>query len=368
LAAQQIAPIAAVATVAASGPIPDAFGGVVTPGNYVLTGVDLYGSVPPDIGFTGVGTQQTAALTISCDQYNEVFGSTSSNGSGSGNTCGRLVPTERPLAAVLQSNDPSVDGTPYNATAATLDLILIQPYSSGPYVLGEYAVVDHFTLVGSAGAPPTDGADASTPPPGGARDPRCPSTPPANGAPCDPSLGPLECEYGGDAAGRCTTLAACALIPTTNAFAFAVTQSTDCGGTNDPSCPASLDAAEALPTISSPTDGGLDPRCSPDGGSERSVTCNYAGGACACVAPDTATTCSCVRGVDIENQTNGSCPAQRPLAGDACNVDGVWCGYSPLCESVSLGPSMTCVDGHWIQFEEFAGCPATSVCPQPTRP
>jgi hypothetical protein len=183
-AARPIAPAPAVASVAASGPIPEAFGGIVTPGSYVLTGVTLYGSAPPDIAFTGVGTQQTAALTVSCDQYNEVFGSTSSNGSGSGNTCGRLVPTERPLAAVLQSNDPTVDGTPYNATAATLDLILIQPYASGVYLLGEYAVVDHFTLVGSAGAPPADGADASTPPPGGNRDPRCPSTPPANGASC----------------------------------------------------------------------------------------------------------------------------------------------------------------------------------------
>jgi hypothetical protein len=229
-----------------------------------------------------------------------------------------------------------------------------------------YAVVEQFTLQGSAGAPPPEPPDASAPPPGGGRVPRCPATAPANGASCDPTLGPLECEYGGDADGRCTTLAACALTPPANAFAYVVTQSSDCGGTNDPSCPASLDAAEALP-LDPPSDGGLDPRCNPEGGVEPTVTCNYPGAACSCVVPNGATACTCLTGADVASESNGQCPAQRPLAGDGCTVEGVWCGYAPPCGgSVSIGPSMMCVDGHWIQFEELAGCPAVSiVCPAP---
>jgi hypothetical protein len=344
-----------------SGPIPQAFGGVVTPGNYVLTGVTLYNATLPNDLSTALGATHTAMLTVSCDQYNEIFESeTTSNGSEIVTSCGRLIPTERPLGSIVQSNDPSTDGTPYTATADTLELIDVGAFRSPPYVLGEFALVEQFTLVGSAPSPGPP--DASTPPPSG-RDSRCPATAPANGASCDPTFGPLECEYGGDAQGRCTTLAACALTPPADAFAYVVTPSTYCVAANEPSCPVSLEAAMALPSFGVPFDGGLSPRCNPDGGLEPTVACDYPGGACSCVFSNAAATaCYCLTGADV-TQGNSRCPMQRPLAGDGCTVEGAWCAYDPPCLGVSLGPSMMCADGHWIQFQELLSCPIIIICP-----
>jgi hypothetical protein len=359
-AAQQIPQGPAVTAIAAGGPIPQSYGGNVTPGNYVLTGVTLYGSAPPNFLSTAPGSKQSAALTVSCDQYNEVYGIVASSGSGGGNACGRLVPGERALNTIVQSNDPIKDGTPYTSTADTLDLIDLQPYQAGQYVLGEYAVVQHFTLVGTAGAPPPQPVDASTPPPINGRDRRCPVITPTNDTSCDPSVGPLECEYAGfDPDHLCTTLAACALAPPSPGFVWALTNLNECGGTNDPSCPASLAAAQALPSPSvSPGDGGPAPECESDGSFAPTVMCRYSEAACSCVVQGVAIACACLSGADVASSSGGQCPTRRPLAGDACTVEGAQCGYSPPCGSVSLGPSMTCVDGHWIQFEEFAGCPA----------
>jgi hypothetical protein len=344
-------------------PVPRPTGGAIIAGSYVLTGDVLYGAAPPDVAGTGAATQATGVLSAACDQFYESYVETSMGGTGSGLGCYRLAANDSPLAALLPSNDPNNDGTPYTATANTLDIFQVEPLSGGgPYVLGSYAWVKHYALVESA-------ADVIQPPPSietqqtGARDVRCPTTAPANGSACDPSLGPLECEYGGDAQGRCTTLAACAL-GANSAYAFAVTQSADCGA-NDQSCPATFDGAQALPSVGTPTDGGVDPRCL-DAGWQPPVSCNYPEGVCSCTSWSAGTGCTCRTRADITLTTGTSCPSQRPLAGDSCTIEDTYCGYSAPCGGPSLGPSMACIGGHWIEYEEFVGCPANGpMCPQP---
>lgn len=328
---------ASVTIVAGLGDPPTPMGGAVTPGSYQLVSEAVYGPVPPDVTYL-IGATWAEVLSASCDTYNELFSASSSTLPGNAaNSCGRLVPYPVSLPALAgfqDAGDAWRYEMPYTATASTLTLLSVRPFwDSSIGVLGSYTVVDELVLVGTS-APPASApcAGASKTLPSATGDPRCPSVPPTAGQLCDPHPAPLECEYGGNAYGRCTTLAAC-VLQGDGTFRFWIPPPSDCE-TDAAACPASFSTTVAA-------DAGF---C---GGGP--LICDYPEGACGCGYAGAW----CVERPD----GGGPCPPQRPLAGDPCPTDGAACGYSRPCSAVDLGPAMICENGHWERLDGQSGCP-----------
>jgi hypothetical protein len=343
-----------------AGSPPEATGGAVTPGPYQLASETIYGTSPENVLGTSAGDSVVQVLTVSCDVFNVVYvamvdGTISEAG---GNACGRLVPQALSLAEVsglVDGGDEWNDEFPYSATAETLTIITLYPYDGPDGVLGSYTIVQEYALVSSGlaekttdAAPPEASAPASQP-----RDPRCPASAPSRGDSCDPTPAPLECEYGGNAEGQCTTSAICTLQPT-DVFAFAVSTDTSCGA-NPATCPAAFGEPFVPDAASLDTDGGT-PTDSPCG--QSGLSCTYAEGACACLPQFRD------GGIELEwtcraRSSVSPCPSARPLAGDGCSDPNEICAYTLLCaEQPSLGPSMTCLNGYWEFDDEVANCPA----------
>jgi hypothetical protein len=255
------------------------------------------------------------------------------------------------------------DGSvPYTSTNSTLSLIMVHLYGNAGVKLGTYTVVDDYVLVSNGvalgAAPQRLTGDAGTVA-SQTRDPRCPTTVPDAGTACDPSAGPLECEYGGDPLGRCTQSAACAL-QTDGSHRFQSYPSMDCGP-NPANCPASFSAADATSAIIS--DAG---HCEP----LDEFLCNYPEGLCSCGSVSSSLACGCIApgyasayGSHLAPDGGNACPARRPLSGDGCSTEDLWCLYGSACGGVSLGPSMACIGGYWERLDLSVPCPATPPCP-----
>jgi hypothetical protein len=330
-----------------AGPAPTPNGGAVTSGSYWLVAETIYGLVPPSTNFITGAPRQTISseLAVFCDVYAQAV----QDGQGSSfGEYGPLVPQALTWAQ-LNSWDGS---TPYTATSSTLSLITVNMYGNLGFTLGTYTVVDDYVLVsngvaqGTAPQRLTGSASTVLSKP---RDPRCPTTVPGAGTACDPSAGPLECEYGGDALGRCTQSAACAL-QTGGSYQFQLYPSTGCDP-NPANCPASFSAADATSGII--TDAGY---CEP----RDEFFCNYPEGLCNCGSVSSTLACSCI----APGYAGDACPAQRPLSGDGCTAEGLWCFYDGACSvGFSLGPSMACMGGYWERLDRSIPCIATTQCP-----
>jgi hypothetical protein len=194
---------------------------------------------------------------------------------------------------------------------------------------------------------------------GGAYDSRCPSSPPANGAGCDVSMGPLQCEYGGDALGRGTTIAYCAsdTAPYTS-FQWLTISSTVAA--NPPQCATSFAAAQQA-------------SC-PVGGA---IACDYDEGRCACVCQGTTLSWQCRSRSDVESSGTDpstgpapACPAARPLAGTRCSDEGQQCAYSASCGEtlLSFGSNMQCMHGYWYATVNTAAACKQYSCPGVPQP
>jgi hypothetical protein len=181
-------------------------------------------------------------------------------------------------------------------------------------------------------------------------DPRCPSAAPSAGAPCDPSKGPLSCEYGGDALARGTTLAAC------SAGSWSLSTPEPTPADNAGSCPPTYGAAIA---------GGC-PGCSSG--------CEYDEGRCANVCLGGTPVWSCRARSEVPAALTSSaappadlalsCPAVRPLAGTACPLEGQSCRYAEACGSgaLSFGPSLSCEGGRWRPDAFAPSCLVRAAC------
>ena len=266
-------------------------------------------------------------------------------GSSSFGEYGPLVPQ------ALSLGTPWDCSVPYTATSSTLSLTMVNTYGNPGVTLGTYTVVDDYVLVSNGvaigTAPQRLTGDASSLV-SRARDPRCPTTVPDAGTACDPSAGPLECEYGGDALGRCTQSVACAL-QTDGSYQFQSYSSMGCDP-NPANCPTSFAAADA--TSGAITDAGS---CEP----RDEFLCNYPEGVCNCGTVSSTIACSCIapgyaQGYRYQQAPDGgdACPAQRPLSGDGCTTEGLWCLYDGACSGgFSLGPSMACMRGYWERLD-----------------
>ena len=356
-------PMVTIAAGTGEPPVPT--GGALVDGAYQLVAETQYGTPPSDEGTPTVGDTLSAVLAVHCDLFDEIF---SSKGAAlailGANTCGRLVPGTLSLR-VISGLDPDAGDMwesefAYSATSTTLTVISLQPFHDAArgVIAGSYTVVDDFALVGSdAGAPPVprvDGAVAS----GQARDPRCPSKAPSPGDACNPMPAPLDCEYGGDTWGRCTTFALCALQPD-GSFGFQTSTDTSCGPNPAP-CPAAYGTSTEGP--GAPSGDGDVPAgstCSDNG-----IACSYAEGVCSCepaFAADASVVLSwnCRARTDVTASPSAlTCPAKRPLAGDGCSSEGEKCGYdSPCGPQPSLGPGMICTNGYWAYEDYDYSCP-----------
>jgi hypothetical protein len=349
-----------IVTVAAGrGEPPTPAGGIIVPGDYQLVSETIYGNVPPNVSAVPPGAGVQSVMHVDCDVMNELYGSSST---ASGNDCRRLVP--RALGVLEVSGLITASGPPlpdsradvsYTTKGRDLVLSFLYPYMDygSVTVLGSYTLVDEFAPVGA----PTEshishedaGVTSSVP---SGRDTRCPANPPASGDPCSPNPAPLECEYGGDAWRRCTTLAQCAM-QLDGSFHFQITVPGACTPPNPPACPPAFAAASALPAA--PESGAA------DAGTASGLSCNYAEGVCACQPRPTATgsTCDwlCRSGAPQPSAPSSlSCPLQRPLAGDACPA-GLECDYENLCTpDLFIGPDMICVSGHWEALHLLSSC------------
>jgi hypothetical protein len=340
-----------------AGRAPTPNGGVVTPGSYWLVAETIYGYVPPSINSsTGVpGQTKSSELAVSCDVYAQA------DQFGDGSTFGEYGPLVPQALSI-----PPVGGwdgsVPYTATSSTLSLIMVWMYGNPGTTLGTYTVVDDYVLVSKGvaigTAPQRLTGDVSTVA-SQARDPRCPTTAPDAGKACDPSAGPLGCEYGGDSLGRCTQSTACAL-QTDGSYRFQSYPSMGCDP-NPPNCPASFSAATATSGIIA--DAG---HCEPS----NEFLCNYPEGLCDCGSVSSTLACSCIApgyasayGSQQAPDGGAACPARRPLAGDGCTTEGLWCLYGDSCTGAfSLGPSMACMRGYWERLDISHSCFATPQC------
>ncbi|MGA2448433.1 MAG: hypothetical protein ABTD50_07155 [Polyangiaceae bacterium] len=344
------------------GPAPTPNGGIVTSGLYQLVAETYYGTLPPLESNTNIGSigggPVTALIEVTCDTYSRT---TYAGGGGSEGGCNRLIPSG------ISGTDPSKSGfdTPYTATGSKLSLITTNFYGNEPITLGWFTVVDDYVLVSdgamdaSAQPRPSPGdaaAEASEP-----RDPRCPSSVPDAGTACDPSAGALECEYGGDTLGRCTQSTACAL-QSDGAFAFESYAGMGCDA-NAADCPASFSAASATWAMIADAGNCMAP--------QSEFECNYPEGVCACGTVGSSLACSCFSpgfpwggtGEDYLPDGGTACPAERPLSGDGCGIEGISCFYGDICGGVGLGPSMACIGGYWERLDVMLPCPAPPACP-----
>lgn len=175
-----------------------------------------------------------------------------------------------------------------------------------------------------------DSADMSPQLP--ARDPRCPDAPPADSTPCDDSLGVFECEYGGDPLARNTVAAFCEGAPAR----WQVIDPFNAVGPNPAACAATFADAQ--------TSGS----CAAD----VNLACDYDEGRCGCVCNDTTVSWACRLRSDVyrDGPDGGTpCPTTRPLSGDACGAEDVFCYYDQVCGTwpLSFGPPMRCFAGYW---------------------
>jgi len=352
------APDANVIVKIGAGPAPKPQGGPITSGSYVLVAETIYGTLPPSmfkLGIGGPGDAVSAQITVTGDMYWQGF---QAGGGSGGGQYGPLIPQALSISQ-LSAWDGSM---PYTSTSSTLSLIMVHLYGDLGFTLGMYTVVDDYVLVSNGVtvgvAPPRLTGDAGTVV-SQTRDPRCPTTVPDAGTACDPSAGPLECEYGGDSLGRCTQSTACAL-QTDGSYRFESYPSMGCDA-NPANCPASYGAANATSAIIS--DAGY---CEP----RDQFSCNYAEGLCSCGSVSSSLACACIApgyasayGSQLAPDGGNACPAQRPLSGDGCNTEDLWCLYGGLCGGLSLGPSMACIGGYWERLDISIPCPAHAWCP-----
>jgi hypothetical protein len=361
---------AAVTVGQATGSPPTPAGGPVVAGTYQLVAETLYGLSPFDVLGPVPASETYALINVKCDIFNEVLGEMTPNGSIAqwSNACGRLVPHALSLVDVAgifpDSSDPYGDEVAYSATNTTITLISLRPYLdlARLVVAGSYTVVDEFVLAdtGVDASVPAAIPEASSPAPQ-ARDPRCPVAAPSPGDACDPNPAPLGCEYGGDAWGRCTTFAICALQPD-GSFVFATSEDHSCTA-NPGTCPGVFGKATEGQDAEVPADADipLGSTCTNNG-----ISCSYSEGVCTCVPAFTADSgvvlswnCRARTDVSSADPTAAVCSAQRPLAGDGCHVEGQMCEYdSPCGPAPSLGPSMICLNGYWEYEDGITNCPA----------
>jgi hypothetical protein len=341
------------------GPAPTPRGGVITSGSYVLVAETFYGTLPPSMFNLGIGSPGdvvSAEITVTGDMYSQGF---QVGEGGGGGVYGPLVPRALSIPE-LSAWDGS---TPYTASSSTLSLIMVHLYGNSGVTLGMYTVVDDYVLapngavIGTAPQRLTGNAGTIA---SHARDPSCLTTLPDAGTACDASAGPLECEYGGDSLGRCTQSTACAL-QTDGSYRYLSYPSIGCDP-NPATCPASYGAADATSGIIA--DAGY---CEPSD----EFFCNYPEGLCNCGSVSSTLACSCIGpgyagayGSQQAPDGGNACPAQRPLSGDGCSTDGLWCIYADACSrGFSLGPSMACIHGYWERLDISHPCIATTRCP-----
>jgi hypothetical protein len=347
-----------------SGAAPSPAGGTVVPGDYQLVAEVLYGSPEPNTNQPNVGDRVKRVLNVDCGVANELY-ALSADGQvvttiGTGNGCWILDPQPISLLSASGLMGPGIlnlqDHVSYTARGGQLTLIEVYPYwDRGRFnIVGSFVIEDHFVLetkgAPDATTPGLDGGNGAEPPE--TRDPRCPSSVPADGDPCSPVPAPLECEYGGDAFRRCTTFAECTLSFSDGTFHFKVDVPTDCTKENPAECPPIFAAARSL--SSQPADAGA---AGPDAAAPAAVqaTCNYPEGVCGCVMSRgdflAATACDWICRSGARDQWLASgCQWPRPLAGDRC-TPGLECDYDAQCSGEpSLGPGMICENGYWAQL------------------
>lgn len=171
------------------------------------------------------------------------------------------------------------------------------------------------------------------------RAPGCPARAPTDGDFCTASW--LDCEYGGDAQGRCATVASCW------SGKWHLTKTAGCG--NEAICPASF---AAVPQGAACPDTFVD-------------ACEYPEATCGCTA--------CLRGGESKfvwrcgawsHNTDPACDLLDVRVGDACTTPDQTCWYgSPCFDRFKTRPPMTCRDGYWgIAVQNFA-CPIAPACP-----
>lgn len=154
------------------------------------------------------------------------------------------------------------------------------------------------------------------------RNPDCPSTVPADGAPCD--VNGTECEYPSpDGPAHCTVRVVCMGQEFDLPLAWAVAEADPMCRFQSPVCPASYESARVTECNAPPT-----------------IPCYYERGKCTCGVPcgaESTLDWSCV-------PWEVGCPTDRPLFGDACARDGDTCGGD--CGASGGGP-LECKDGYW---------------------
>jgi hypothetical protein len=94
-------------------------------------------------------------------------------------------------------------------------------------------------------------------------------------------------------------------------------------------------------------------------------TCDYAAGRCGCVpcvagsAPSGYWDCRA-----WDSGIGANCPSPPPLAGTACTEpDATACYYGACCGDISLGTSVECANGAWVQPGPCGSCPVAAQCP-----
>ncbi len=353
---------------------PTPAGGTLTPGWYVLVAKTVYGSylgegnrfpdLAPEIEALQNGSAREAAY-IDCSSMVTLY--TTSHASDPdlvNQTCSSLVARALPLAEITYSGTPTSAGfrdwdpgrvTSYTASGDAVTLVSLFPTTDmNSSVVGSFTIVDRFVLASTfkpamgpdSGAPLYDASPGPYTP--GERDPRCPANPPAEGTPCDPEPTPLQCEYGGDAWGRCTTAASCVLFPLDagGAFQFHVNTTTDCPP-NPPECPPDFASALARLDAGAPASGA-------DASALLGPACIYSEGLCGFPAYS-GSGCGwmCRQYADV----GPGCPTPRPLAGTPCSDDGLTCAYDEWCApNFSFGSNMFCQFGHWARVSGIGFC------------
>jgi hypothetical protein len=344
----------------ASGRPPSPGGGAIAPGAYQLVAETLYGAVPPNDSASRMLDQMNRKLYVDCDVMNELY--TSDLRFGAGNDCRRLVARSLTLLEVSGFQGvPSItdlrDQVSFTADGDRLTLIFLNAYwdFADTAIVGSYTIVSEFERVTDMplGPPPREPDEIPTV--GTSRDPRCPPGPPAKGASCSPDTSPIECEYAADPAG-CTTFAECAL-GLDGSFSFVVDEPS-CRPPNPTFCPSSFAEAAKFDNVdllrALLRDGGTVPLGMP-------LVCRYAEGVCGCdkrmISLATGCIWTCRAGAaGSDGGVAAGCPWPPPLAGDPCTT-GLVCEYHSCIPAESLGPSMTCVDGHWLRWGLCIGGP-----------
>ena len=320
---------------AGTGEPPTPAGGTLTAGWYVLVAKTVYGSYldegdPPTDPAPEIEALQNEvareAAYIDCSSMVTLYATSHASDTDRVNqSCRSLVPRALPLGEVTYPAPATGASLPrdpgrlssYTASGDDVTLVSLLPtIDMNTRVVGSFTIVDRFVLASTykAAAAPGSGAPLYDASPGpyapGERDPRCPANPPAQGAPCDPEPVPLQCEYGGDAWARCTTLASCLLFPLDGggAFQFNVSTTTNCPP-NPPECPP--DFASALSRV----DAGA-PASGADTSALLGPACIYTEGICgfpASASPSGACGWMCRR----DRRLGGRLPSAPPLGGNA---------------------------------------------------